>query len=138
MLGVSAKIIDPIHKYLSLRKTANADEPLFVNHSRFKTNERLNIDYVSRLVKRSFRAVGINDSRLTSHSLRHTAAITAIRSGATIQEVKEMLGHSSLETTRIYFSSIEAETRLSNNALRAIDRALDGEPETGQKQPILQ
>lgn len=136
-LGVSAKVIDPIHEYLSLRKTANADEPLFINHSRYNTNERLNIDYVSRLVKASFRAVGIDENRFTAHSLRHTAAITAIRSGANITEVKEMLGHSSLETTRIYFSSIEAETRLSNKALLAIDRALDDVPETGQKQPIL-
>ena len=56
-IGINSSIVEPIHEYLSLRQSAKAEEPLFCNHSRYKGNDRLNIDYITRLVKSSFRAV---------------------------------------------------------------------------------
>jgi integrase/recombinase XerD len=123
VIGVTDKIIDPIQNYLVLRNDIKDTDPLFVNHSRYHAGSRINEDTISRLIKQAFRAAGIDDKKITAHSLRHSAAITALRSGSALIEVQEMLGHTSIETTRIYLSAIDAEIRLDNPAVRALDVA---------------
>ena len=59
----------------------------------------------------------------TSHSLRHTAAVTALIAGADIKSVQQMLGHRRLETTEIYLESIDERLRIDNPAVRLLDDA---------------
>jgi integrase/recombinase XerD len=48
---------------------------------------------------------GLNDSRrLTVHSLRHTSARLRRQSGSTLEYIKELLDHTSLQTTDLYLS----------------------------------
>ena len=55
-------------------------------------------------VRRTFKTIlekaEITDFRL--HDLRRTAASYMINSGASLQEVKEVLGHSDLRSTQVY------------------------------------
>ena len=44
---------------------------------------------------------------ITFHSLRHTAAMNAVKGGASIQEVSGMLRHKSLRVTTIYLQHID-------------------------------
>ena len=120
-LGLTAKSINPLHEYLSLRKSATGKEPMFLNHSRFNSNERLDEGYISKIVKDAFKLIGINDPAYTCHSLRHTAAISALNSGATVEQLKNMLGHSKIETTLIYIKAVEAENKIINKAVQLID-----------------
>jgi len=113
-------IVDPIHDYLSLRDTVADSSPVFINHSRFNINQRINEDYISRLAKESMRRIGIDRKDMTCHSFRHTAAITAIKAKALPYEVQQMLGHRSGTTTEIYFKAAEAETMSNNPAISAI------------------
>ena len=46
-------------------------------------------------------AAGMDD-RVTSHVLRHTFGPELTRSGVEIVTVAELMGHASLETTRLY------------------------------------
>jgi integrase/recombinase XerD len=58
-------------------------------------------------------------ANVTPHTLRHTFARTLLSSGASLNDVADLLGHSSLDTTRIYTRASETDlvtvvTRLEN------------------------
>ena len=57
---------------------------------------------VSSLVVGAQRRAGVACARRGAHSLRHTAATHMVRHGATFKDVADVLGHTRLETTRIY------------------------------------
>lgn len=69
------------------------------NHAR---NEPLHGDYINRVFKDYARAAGLDATRLSLHSLRHTAASLRHQAGQNILEIKEVLGHERLETTYNY------------------------------------
>ena len=72
-------------------------EALLVNES----GRRLSRRGVQRSVHRLLEAAG-QEAGLTTHSLRHSFATHLLERGADLMAVKELLGHASLSTTRIY------------------------------------
>lgn len=52
------------------------------------------------------KAIGFKTSKVTAHSLRHTAGTIALMGGADLLSVKEMLRHSNINTTLILFTRI--------------------------------
>lgn len=60
---------------------------------------------VERLCKRAV----ITDARPGAHTFRHTAAINYLRNGGGEFTLQMMLGHSTLQMTRRYVSSLSAE-----------------------------
>ena len=50
---------------------------------------------------------------ITPHTFRHTFASQMLKNGADLMSVKELLGHSSINTTSIY-------THLSNEQIRNV------------------
>jgi integrase/recombinase XerD len=55
------------------------------------------------------RRAAAGDDRIHIHDLRHTAASAAIRRGAPITAVQQMLGHANLSTTSIYLHADESD-----------------------------
>jgi site-specific recombinase XerD len=53
------------------------------------------------------RLAGLDE--VTPHALRHTFARTLLSSGTSINDVADLLGHSSLDTTRIYTKASETD-----------------------------
>lgn len=100
--GMDGKISQPIQEQcrqalcqiLELRTS----EPLFVSRS----GERCSPDRISRICKHWLRASGLDDSRITAHSLRHTFATLVLAQGGGLEVVSKMLRHSHLSTTMIY------------------------------------
>lgn len=78
---------------------------------------------VSRIAKQHMVDVGLNSERLTGHSLRHTAATLNLLNGATLEETKQLLGHSNINTTMIYAHALE---RSKNNSEKRIAKAIFG------------
>jgi len=128
-LGLSLKVINPIREYINALDSTRESDPLFRNHSYVSNNTRLSPVTISKFIKRYLRSIGIDSPRITAHSLRHTAAITALKNGATIFEVSRMLGHRSIETTQIYLRAIEEEMSRNGTAVRRLDNAF----KTGKK-----
>lgn len=102
MLPATIEIIKPIDEYLNSRQDPwDNESPVFVSHARSGI-KRLEPSFFSKLVKRSFMQMGLDDNLYTCHSLRHTAAFLAMEAGATVLETNQMLRQKSLATTEQY------------------------------------
>jgi integrase/recombinase XerC len=71
----------------------------------------ISADYVSKLVAQWMRAAGVKfaafDGR-SGHALRQSAAAHMLANGADIREVREYLGHASLQSTEAYLRRLRA------------------------------
>lgn len=114
-----------INDYLSTRSELKADDPLFVATSNRSINKRLSTVSISTIAKTAMTNAGIIGDKYTAHSLRHTAATNAIRAGASLEEVSQMLRHKSLNMTMIYNHAIKAEENRSENLVaEAIEKSV--------------
>lgn len=120
ILGITDKIVNPIIEYIETAELSN-ESPLFLNHSYVSNKTRITTLTISKIVKKHLRIIGLDSKKLTAHSLRHTAAITALKNGADILEVKSMLGHKRVETTMIYQRAIEEERGREGMGPRRLD-----------------
>ncbi len=120
-VGITDKMLEALHDYIICRGDLTELDYLFVSHARGYQKAVLTETMVSRIVKQRLRGIGLNSKFLTCHSLRHTAAILSLKAGATIYDVQQMLGHVSIETTKIYLRAIEEETRINNRAVHTLD-----------------
>lgn len=114
--------LKPILTYLNDRRVIDTNEPLFASVSDRNCGNRMTTRSISRLVKEALKTAGIDDKRLSAHSLRHTAITNALLGGATLQEVKTMARHSNINTTLIYSHNLE---RMANPAERVIDKYME-------------
>ena len=114
--------LEPIKGYLATRGPVSDNEPLFVSGSHRNTGKRLTTRSIRRIVKNRLRGIGIDDGRLTAHSLRHTAITLSLIGGATIQEAQTLGRHSSIDTTMIYAHNLD---RVTNAPERHIDALLN-------------
>lgn len=91
-------------------------QALFVN----KRGKRLSRRSIQRTVERCLRGLGESEG-MSTHALRHSFATHLLNAGADLMAVKELLGHESLSTTRIYLHT--SKERLRNVYEQAHPRA---------------
>jgi len=113
----------PLREYLNARNEKNTRQPLFISHSNRNAGGRLSTRTISRIVKEALRAAGLNDSRLSAHSLRHTAITLSLLGGASVQEAQTMARHSDINTTLKYAHNIN---RIKQAPEKKIDVLLNG------------
>ena len=111
MVKISDGVYTLIQDYLLLR--ADEKENLFGSVSKRNYSGRLTTTSISRIVKGAMKAAGYDSKRLTAHSLRHTAATTALQKGASLRDVQQVLRHTSITVTQVYLHDLD---RLNNNA----------------------
>lgn len=121
-IAITDKAFDPINDYLVERNNLSDYAPLFCVISYNHRNLQLTSHGLSQLLKQRLRAVGINSKRITAHSFRHTAAMNALKAGASLHEVQLFLGHTSPNTTQLYIRAIEEEKRLANTPGKLLDK----------------
>jgi site-specific recombinase XerD len=69
-------------------------------------NRPLSIREVNRRLKYYARKAGLRAEKLRVHTLRHTAAMLRKSAGAGLEDISELLNHSSLAITQIYLHKI--------------------------------
>ncbi len=94
-----------LSKYLNVREN---EEYLILSNN----NKKINVSTVQKILKDILKKASIKKN-ITPHVFRHTFATHLLNEGCDILTVKELLGHSSLDTTQIY-------THVSNEKLRKV------------------
>jgi site-specific recombinase XerD len=117
--------------WLAVREQAAGEREtaLFVAVDRAKrfTGRRMTRRAVEALTDRYLERLGLKRGGISCHSLRHSAAVWARAFGATVDALADMLGHASVDTTRIYARIVN---RMQENPARFLEAAL-GEAENG-------
>lgn len=98
-----AKLCRKLMKYAKKQKTA-AGEIFLTKSGRPITRRQVWYE-----LKRLCRAAGVEPSKVFPHNLRHLFATTFYRASRDIVRLADMLGHSSIDTTRIYLMVSGAE-----------------------------
>lgn len=109
--------------YMGEREVDSWDDPLFLAERR-ERGQRLKRTTISEMVHDRLRAIGINDPRITAHSLRHTCAQLLLSEGVDMATVQNILGHTSINTTRLYTDQMQRQLLIRNTPSVKIERAL--------------
>lgn len=104
---IQPPVEDAIREYLKARGVADMKDPLFASTSNNSKGSRLTTRSVSGIVKDRLVAAGYDSSRLTAHSLRHTAVTLSLLGGEDLQKVQQFARHSNLATTMIYAHNLD-------------------------------
>lgn len=104
---IQPPVEDAIRDYLRARGVADMKDPLFASTSNNSQGGRLSTRSVSGIVKDRLVAAGFDSSRLTAHSLRHTAVTLSLLGGEDLQRVQQFARHSNLATTMIYAHNLD-------------------------------
>ena len=117
---VPKRVEKAIRAYLMMRGYTHDTDPLFVSTSNNSKGARLTTRSISGIVKQALKNAGYNSSRLTAHSLRHTAVTLALLAGVDLAEVQNFARHKNITTTMIYNHAIEDEKNRCSNAVAQI------------------
>jgi integrase/recombinase XerC len=94
-IPLNAKARKALLDYLRVRPDVESNELFLGQH-----NEGVQSKTIQRAVQRFGKKVGL--SNVTPHTLRHSFAKALVDAGVSLEKVATLLGHSNLNTTRIY------------------------------------
>ena len=98
-------VLKAINEYLSARPSAG--DALFVSTSNRNRNGRLTTRTISGIAKKAMRKAGFDSTRLSAHSLRHSAVTLSLLAGADLADVQAFARHSNITTTQIYSHTVD-------------------------------
>lgn len=114
-IKVSKTAYEAINDYLNAKAPYLPNEPLFTSLSNNSAGKRLSTRTIRGAMKNAFRQAGIDNERITCHSLRHTFATQNLLNGGSFEETKEAMGHSSIVVTQRYAHNYQWELNYSES-----------------------
>lgn len=94
-----------LRKYLSTRKDIKPTAPLFLGD----TGSKLNSEKLRRILHHHSEPMGIT---VGLHDFRRCFALTCYRRGMSVFTISKLLGHSSVETTKIYLNVSDIDLKI--------------------------
>ena len=67
----------------------------------FRPGKRYSVRSIQHLMQKALTNVGLQNKHFTIHTIRHSFATHLLDNGTDLHTIKELLGHSSLQTTRV-------------------------------------
>ena len=110
--------LEMLRKYYQMYKPKHPEGYLFLN----REGNPLTVER-TRVFFRRYRRNAKIDEKFVVHSLRHSFATDLIERGATILEVKELMGHSNIRSTMEYIHVAKMELSVNN----PLDELMKGE-----------
>lgn len=98
MIPLNQKALESVNSWRGDRPKTLKTEAIFIN---LKTLKRITTRSVEKKIKTWVSRAGIEKS-ITPHKLRHTFATELLNRGASLKDIQDLLGHSSLATTQVY------------------------------------
>lgn len=108
------KLCRKLKKYAEKQKTVSGE--IFLT----RNGRPLNRKQIWAEMKALCASAGVEASKVFPHNLRHLFACTYYRSCKDVVQLADILGHSSIETTRVYLISSGAEHKKRMERLRLI------------------
>ena len=102
-----AQVLNAINEYLELRGNVSDTAPLFAGIGNRNRNGRMTTRAISGIAKNAIRNAGYNSSRLSAHSLRHSAVTLSLLGGMSLSETQAFARHSNIQTTMIYSHTVD-------------------------------
>lgn len=117
---IQKKMKDILNRYIKIRGNVDTDR-LFITIDGNPLSKRQLQQRISNLGKKA----GIKGVRVSPHTLRHTFAKLSVMNGANAFQLQAILGHTTLEMTKVYvnlFSNDVAESHKKFSPLQNIKR----------------
>lgn len=92
--------------------------PLLISGSNNSQGARISRRGLNWVVDSYLNALNLKKDGVSCHSLRHTHGTLAVAGGAKVEQLRDAMGHSRLETTSIYVKAVE---RVKHNPANFID-----------------
>ena len=105
IIVASNEVMGIINKYMNMRGITmkDKDEHLLVSHANRKSGSgKVSTNMIYRIVKHYAELADIDPDTISPHTLRHTFATQCIGMGTPIQDVQQLMGHASINTTELY------------------------------------
>lgn len=105
VIVASNEVMGIINKYMNMRGITmkDKDEYLLVSHANRKSESgKVSTNMIYRIVKHYAELADIDPDTISPHTLRHTFATQCIGMGTPIQDVQQLMGHASINTTELY------------------------------------
>lgn len=100
--------IDSLKKYLKVRgEEKHQEKALFISNK----NNRMSSCTVENVLKKRLQEANINFEKYSIHSLRHTFATFLSKDGVDLKIIQTILGHSNIDTTKIYTKIFDKEVK---------------------------
>lgn len=99
IIRISKGTTQAIDDYLIKRKDNN---PYLFHGHKANRNQPLNRMFFYTMFRQLLKDTGLEYTKITPHSLRHTAALLNLERGASIEQTKEFMRHSSIKSTLVY------------------------------------
>lgn len=105
-------ILPMIEDYIAERidngEDITVDSYLFVSHS-VNSSRNMKSNRFSEIIKHRLIKAGIDNPKITAHSLRHTTACLLHELGFELSVIQRFMGHSSIMTTQLYTRYAEVD-----------------------------